>query len=92
MKSTASVTFVLIYIYDLFQAPFNAVKYTLSGDDAGPQYFKINENTGQITVKSDLRAENVDFYNVSLDKSGAPIHRYQCCLSVHELVNIFTVV
>ena len=47
------------------QAPFNEVTYELIGDDDGPDYFQIDDKSGKISVKKDLRAENVDFYNVS---------------------------
>jgi hypothetical protein len=46
------------------QGPFSEVYYSLIGDDQGPTFFAIDEKSGRITVKRDLRTENVDFYTL----------------------------
>ncbi len=47
------------------QAPFNTVKYAIIGHDAAPQYFHINDRTGLVAVKKDLRESTDLFYIVS---------------------------
>ena len=45
--------------------PFNTVSYSLIGDDAATSFFGVDEKSGRVTVKRDLRTENVEFYTVS---------------------------
>lgn len=47
------------------KAPFNILKYTIIGDDNAPNFFAINE-TGQVIIKSDLRAGTKISYSVGV--------------------------
>ena len=50
--------------YDPQNTPFRKLNFTLLGDDKGPTYFRIDENTGRIYVKTDLRADTEIQYKV----------------------------
>ncbi len=49
------------------EGPFQTITYSLIGDDASPTFFEIESDSGLIKVKRDLKSENVDFYNVSIN-------------------------
>ena len=51
-------------VCNVFQDPFQKIKYTLIGDDMAPHYFKINENDGKITIQSDIKNDIVTDYQV----------------------------
>lgn len=40
------------------------MKYKLSGDEAAPYYFQVNENTGAITLRTSLRQGREMTYRV----------------------------
>ncbi|XP_070182145.1 protocadherin Fat 1-like [Littorina saxatilis] len=45
-----------VFVYEAFATiPTGSIKYRLTGEGQGPYYFKINENTGRITVARNLR-------------------------------------
>ena len=50
--------------FDPQGTPFKELTHTLLGDDKGPTFFKIDETTGRITVKSDLKADSDTQYKV----------------------------
>ena len=54
--------------FDIFQSPFNQVRYELMGDMLGQEYFLINSNTGQVFQRRSIMYEPSDSkeYNVSL--------------------------
>lgn len=47
------------------RAPFNRVRYTIVGEDSAPAYFSISQETGEIRVKANLRADSQTKYTVS---------------------------
>lgn len=57
--------FIHYFILSSLQGAFSRVSYRIIGDDTASQYFSIQPETGRISVKSDLRAENIEFYSVS---------------------------
>ena len=46
------------------EGPFNAVTYTIIGDDRAPTFFEIGSDDGKVVVRKDLKTENVEFYTV----------------------------
>ena len=46
--------------------PFRQVAYTLLGDDKGPTFFRIDEKSGQVYVKSDLKSDGDTQYKVNV--------------------------
>ena len=48
-----------------FQSKFNQITYRAIGDDTALNFFKVEGLTGVVTTTDDLKAENVDNYNVS---------------------------
>lgn len=48
----------------LFQSPFNVVTLRAIGDDSGPTYFSFDTNTGQISIRQDLRLDTATLYRV----------------------------
>ncbi len=65
-----SITFQL----DYFQAPFNKISYEIIGDDTATVYFKINTNSGAISLKSSVNGDRGTVYKVRVRASdgGTP--------------------
>lgn len=42
------------------------IKYKLIGLSSGPEYFKVNQNTGQVQIKKDLRTDPVKLKKYSV--------------------------
>lgn len=51
------------------QDPFNKVQYQLIGDDSGPSYFVLDQNTGEVKVRDsvNLPADTSINYMVSFE-------------------------
>ena len=46
------------------RAPFNAIKYSIIGDDAAGSYFRIDEKSGEISVSNNLENDATREYKV----------------------------
>ena len=55
-----------MFIYYLQNTPFRELSYSLLGDDQGPTFFSIEEETGIIRVKTDLRSDDEIQYQVGI--------------------------
>ncbi len=58
--------------------PFKELSYTLLGDDKGPTFFRIDERTGQVRVKADLKADGDTQYKVRLRIIWSSYIRVNC--------------
>ena len=55
-----------LYLSLPFQStPFAALQYTLLGDDSGPTFFRIDNTSGRVYVKQDLKPDAATQYTVS---------------------------
>ena len=57
------------------QGPFRELRYQLIGDDSAPTYFKVTEDTGEISASRDLRETDLEIFNVCT-----------CILSVEKIL------
>lgn len=53
-----------MYIPSFIQDQFGLIKYRMIGDDSGPGFFELNEETGEITLKSGVETDIVAEYRV----------------------------
>ena len=51
------------------QGPFRDLHFELIGDDSAPTYFRVTEDTGEISVSRDLRETDLEIFNVSVSES-----------------------
>jgi hypothetical protein len=47
-----------------FQVPFNVVKYRIIGDDSATTFFDIDQNFGNVTLKSSVNFDTTSNYKV----------------------------
>lgn len=47
-----------------FQTPFNVVKYRIIGDDSATTFFNIDQNFGNVTLKSSVNFDTTSNYKV----------------------------
>ena len=45
---------------------YSTIRFTLIGDDNANSYFQLNSLSGNLTVNSDLAADDVNSYTVSM--------------------------
>ena len=67
-----------------WQNPFNKLFYEIIGDDNAATYFKINSQTGDITVNRDLKQTNTEVFTVSVPVYCATILPVWLCHSQIE--------
>ena len=44
--------------------PFNQIRYSIIGDDAAPNFFRIDEKSGRISVSNNLESDGTRVYRV----------------------------
>lgn len=44
--------------------PFNQIRYDIIGDDAAPNFFRIDEKSGKISVSNNLENDGTRIYKV----------------------------
>ena len=73
-----------------FQSPFNAVTYTINGDDSAPNYFSINSTTGEITLVQSLVEDTLTAYQLRITASdgGSPAKSETTTLVVNVQRNL----
>ena len=54
------ISFMLFY-----QGPYQTIKYEIIGDDFVSTYFSMDEDSGEMTVKRDLRETKIEIFKVS---------------------------
>ncbi len=47
------------------QAPYNRVNYFIIGDDAAPNFFSVDQETGRVTIRRSLNEDSASVYKVS---------------------------
>lgn len=47
-----------------FQVPFNVVRYRIIGDDSATTFFDIDQNFGNVTLKSSVNFDTTSNYKV----------------------------
>ena len=56
---------MIIFVYDIFQSPWNTVHYRLIGDSQALSYFSVDKETGEVSLKKNLVFDTRQQYNVS---------------------------
>lgn len=74
--------FYLIYLHANinvslnFQVPFNVVRYRIIGDDSATTFFDIDQNFGNVTLKSSVNFDTTSNYKV---------HVHACTINLKKL-------
>lgn len=55
---------IQLWLYFIWQTPYNVITYTAIGDGIAPSYFSIDSNSGLITVRDTLTKDNSATYTV----------------------------
>lgn len=72
-------------------SPFNKITFSISGDGAAIKAFNINPTSGQITLNTNLQAENINFYQVqvTVKDGGIPALSSTGTLKITIIRNFF---
>ncbi len=46
-------------------APYNQITYSIVGDDSAPNYFAVNETSGQVKIRRDIKNDRETDYQVN---------------------------